>query len=139
MTWTPFNILITLDTIPQVLPDSGMVELHSSRLDTATAGTTLWVDDISLVAGIGEIDPLNSNYDLYPNPASGTLNIKNNNLFRKNTSMVIYDELGRNSGTFDLNDNISTINTAELAKGIYFYQIISSTQSILKTGKFIVQ
>ncbi len=138
MTWTAFTIPITIDSIPTVLPDTGMIVLHSSRLDTASAGTTLWVDDLTLTAGINEIDLLNGNYELYPNPAVSSLNIQNNNFFKKSGFIAVYDEMGKNMATFPLNDNLSVINTKSFAEGIYFYEIKNSNMAVVKKGKFIV-
>ncbi len=137
--WTPFTLPINIDSVPTVFPDSGYVVFQSSRIDTATAGSTLWVDDLSLTTGIDEIDPLNANYDLYPNPVAGTLFISNNNFFKKEAIINIFDEMGKNVSTANLNQDITTVNTKFLASGIYFYQIVSLNQTMMKKGKFIVQ
>lgn len=139
LTWTHFQFNIIDDSINAVAPDSGMVVLISGRVPGTNVGTTLWVDDLSLVTGINEVDALNGNYDLYPNPVAGNLFIKNNNLIKKNASMNVFDELGRNVASFNLNDDISVINISSLSSGIYFYQVISTSQSVVKKGKFIVE
>jgi hypothetical protein len=139
LTWKRFAFVILNDSFPNVAPDSGMVVLYSGNGVTGTNGTTLWVDDLASTVGIDQIDPLNSNYDLYPNPVAGTLNVKNNNFIRKNAVMNVYDELGRNAVSYNLNDNLTVVNTSGLSSGIYFYQIISANKTIYKKGKFIVQ
>jgi type IX secretion system substrate protein len=139
LSWTHFQFNIINDSINAVAPDSGMVVLISGRVPGTIVGTTLWVDDLSLLTGIDDVDPLNSNYDLYPNPVSRNLYVKNNNFIRKNAVMNIYDEMGRNVNAYNLNDNLSVLNISSLSSGIYFYQIISTNQSIMKKGKFIVE
>ena len=139
LTWTHFQFNILDDSINSVAPDSGMVVLISGRVPGGNVGTTLWVDDLSFVTGINEIDELNGSFDLYPNPVVGSLFVKNNNLIKKNALLNLFDEMGRNVASFNLNDNISVINTSSLSKGIYFYQIINTNQSIVKKGKFIVE
>ena len=137
--WTKFSFAIYSDSTSPATPDTGVIVLYSGKGGTSGfAGTTLWVDDFTSNVGIGEIDPLNGNYEIFPNPTSGNLYIVNNNPFKKNASINLYDELGRIVKTSDLNDNTSVLNVKALPKGIYFYQIIGFNQKIVKTGKFVI-
>ncbi len=139
LTWTNFSFPIMNDSLTPVAPDSGVVILYSGMGVGGVVGTTLWVDDLSFVTGINEIDPLNANYDLYPNPVAGTLFVKNNNFFKKEGFINIYDEMGRKVSTSSLNDNTTAISTKSLAKGMYFYEITTSSNTIAKKGKFVVE
>jgi hypothetical protein len=139
LSWTPFQLAILSDSLNPVTPDTGVVVFYSGKGSGGVVGSTLWVDDLGFTTGIGELDPLNGNYDLYPNPASQNLYIVNNNLFKKISIINVYDEMGRKVNTSNLNEDVSVLNVKSLSAGIYFYQIVSLNQTLLKTGKFIVE
>ena len=138
LSWTQFQFNIVDDSTPAVTPDTGYVVLVSGKSTGGVVGSTLWVDDLALAAGINEVDVLNGNYELYPNPVGGTLYVKNNNFFKHEGFITVYDSKGRKISTSALNDNTTTVNTKSLAKGIYFYEIGNANQAVVKKGKFIV-
>lgn len=104
------------------------------------ACTELVLDDVRLyemitnpcTVGMSELDET-TNLNVYPNPVFDKLNVsKNNNEF---STFLLYDNLYRKllQQTFT---NSTSINTEQLAKGIYIYVVIYKN-GVLKKGKFI--
>ena len=67
-------------------------------------------------------DYLESNVNIYPNPATSILNIENNN--SQNFNVQILNILGENVMSQTVTNNNSTLNTSNLKSGIYFVRII---------------
>lgn len=83
----------------------------------------------NLITHTNKID--NSNFNIYPNPTSGILNIKNNDHF---DTMTINDI----NGKLILNQPFTNqINVSSYAKGIYYLSISNNTNST--TSKFVVK
>lgn len=81
--------------------------------------------------GIDEINT--NNFNIYPNPATNTLNISVNDKLLNNT-LKIFDVLGSQIFTTKLNKNIETIDISSFAKGMYFVKVegIDNPYKIIK-------
>jgi len=108
------NITATVGTL------SGNVSVATSNVCglSASKSKAVTVNDCSV--GIEELD--NSILNVYPNPASTTLNIAVDNKLLNNSIRVI-DVLGNEVFTSSINSNIETINISNLSKGMYFVKI----------------
>lgn len=78
---------------------------------------------------------------IYPNPASTTVNlefrIQNQNVIQ-NIEMQIIDVLGNCIKTPGINNFKESIDVSNLAKGVYFYNLIQNKQYYIKSGKIII-
>ncbi len=83
----------------------------------------------------------NNNIKLFPNPISnGEFTLEFDEITTQNSTITIFNEIGHEINSVQLNKGISikTIDVSGLAKGIYFYNIITKDGQI-NAGKFIIQ
>lgn len=73
---------------------------------------------------------------VYPNPNNGIVNFAVNAELSGNTTVEIYDAIGKLVIKENLNKEITTINTNHLEDGVYFFKIKNNNQEI-KVGKMI--
>ena len=111
--------------------------VQSRSTTLAPCGTTAMSNfDCSLLS----VDDftLESNIQIYPNPAQQILNIKNNT-YAIIDSATIYDVRGRLISTTQINDSRVTksINVSNLQSGLYFVKLNINDTSITK--KFVVE
>ncbi|MCT8338827.1 T9SS type A sorting domain-containing protein [Flavobacteriaceae bacterium TK19130] len=74
---------------------------------------------------------------VYPNPASGFLNIVNNRY--PNLHFNLFDVSGRNVKHGSMSDTLSTISLADLPNGIYFLKLTDRDTENFITKKIIIQ
>lgn len=82
------------------------------------------LSDPSVVTGIEDI---NHAFKVYPNPADRQMTIELPELAIQRTPMQLYDQMGKlvHQSTFEKGDTRKTIDTDELAGGVYLIQIES--------------
>lgn len=74
--------------------------------------------------------------EIYPNPTSGKINFKLNNVDTTFLEVTYFNTLGQTVAKFELKNNNSQINLSYLKKGIYFYSI-RNKKGILTKNKII--
>ena len=74
-------------------------------------------------------------YSVYPNPAADVLNIS---VSENNTSISIYDIVGKNISEMKLVNGNNTLNIENLNAGVYFYSI-KRNGIIIETKKLVIQ
>jgi hypothetical protein len=98
-----------------------------------TTGDTYYFDEIKLNTDIStgsiNLQELNHEISLYPNPISNVLNIKSN---KEIDEVSIYNYEGREIEKIKTSSNMLTINTASLNSGIYFLKVKSNGISTVK-------
>ncbi len=75
---------------------------------------------------------------VYPNPTNGIVNVSISTELNGNTTIEIYDALGKLVITEKLTKEITSVNTTKLEDGIYMFKIINNTQAV-KVGRLIKQ
>ncbi|HRB38192.1 MAG TPA: T9SS type A sorting domain-containing protein, partial [Bacteroidia bacterium] len=94
----------------------------------------IYIDDVSLIltpcTGIEEQN-LNSNIKIYPNPLSDILNIKAWGF----SEIILYDVAARKLLQQKFT-NSTTVNTEQLAKGLYLYEV-RNKNGLCKKGKVV--
>lgn len=73
------------------------------------------IDNVSVTPGVG-VDNHELNAKIYPNPANNVLNVNANSNINK---VEVYNMLGQNVMTVDVNDTNASINTSNLSTGMY--------------------
>jgi len=74
-------------------------------------------------------------YSVYPNPAISVLNIS---IFENNTSISLFDLVGKTVSEMKLINGKNTLNIENLNPGVYFYSI-KRNGTIIETKKLVVQ
>ncbi len=118
-------------------PDTALVFFSSSSLYAPVPGSILYIDGESVVAGMGDIHSTTASVTVYPNPASSVINfsIISNDIA---TTADIYDITGQKVNSYEVRNNMASINTSSYASGLYFYKLFDKSGNMMKIGKFSV-
>lgn len=125
-------------------PDSMYVFMASSIGDSASlanhVGSKLYIDDLAFSNFVtGKKETLTSGIvtKIAPNPASGVINLITSD---KNIGGVvrILDVTGKEVKVVSVNGIMNNINIEDLGNGVYFYQLLDSSDKVAATGKFSV-
>ncbi|HSY75567.1 MAG TPA: PCMD domain-containing protein [Bacteroidia bacterium] len=136
-TWQQATVNMVYDTAVSN-PDTVVIVFSSSSLyHKPQVGSTLLVDDASVVAGINELHAAQVNVNVYPNPSSTEVNFAITSTEMANHA-DIYDITGQKINSYDVKNNFAAISTANYAPGLYLYQIYDKSGSVMKIGKFTV-
>jgi len=102
-------------------PKYNLGPLTGSLCDTITVGINEYFDNPS---GLRDL--------VYPNPASGQVTYTSNQVFGKNERLIIKDNTGRETGTFELPENLNFYKLAisDLQPGIYFITRVSDSKFV---------
>jgi|GEM_PF-2504172 hypothetical protein len=76
--------------------------------------------------------------NVYPNPAGDRLNVQVELQANQQVELCIYSSIGSAVRCETLKDNLSTISTAELPAGIYFYRITGNDGTLIKADKLMI-
>ncbi len=80
----------------------------------------------------------NDSINVYPNPATNKVIFESYYNDMDDTYVVIYNVFGQIAQKMKLHQNMTTINTNNLSRGIYLYKILK-TNTIVNTGKIVLQ
>jgi hypothetical protein len=83
--------------------------------------------------GLKELNSLSSQYSVFPNPFSNEITV--NTTDKKSCEIIIYDITSRKVIQKKLS-NSTMINTSELGKGVYIFEV-RSNNTVLRKGKII--
>lgn len=121
-------------------------EFESGGTDASPYGdNNLYIDDIEITGtyvGIDEINRQQLAFTVFPNPTSGDARISFNNPDNAGVEVKILNLMGQNVMTVNRDELPSgnyefSISTSQLAKGIYFVQLIAG--EVTDSQKLIVQ
>ena len=136
--YTEFAVPIYYNPAYTENPDTMNIILLSSVAATGGNGSTLLVDDLSLVynpVGISENHAVN--YRIYPNPASDHLTISTNDTKNIPVNVKIFNLTGQEVYNDNyLNVSNHNINLSSFKEGMYFVKI--SSNNINKTEKVLI-
>ena len=129
--------------------DSGATTMSITVSPTVTTTYTVNVTDVttcsssavitvnvSTCTGINEQVAYNVN--VYPNPTTGVLNITLTSELTKNSTLEIYDAIGKLIVTEVLSNELNTFNLSNLSNGIYTFKVLNNA-NMVKLGKLIKQ
>lgn len=86
--------------------------------------------NVNLCTGISELS--NNSISIYPNPAKEVINVMMDASLYNNTSIELYDAIGKLVITEKVVNNNTVISINDLAKGIYTIRIISEGKQLSK-------
>lgn len=129
-----------------LIPDTMRIYFTATcyaSLTCGTAGSTLWVDDITFTGWNGVNEHLSSNnVVVYPNPASDFLQVSVDALSEAHL-VSIYDVLGKKVCSVELaqetngmNRKTAKVDAKRLPTGAYSYGISDKIGNVLRSGKF---
>lgn len=111
--------------------DSFCYSSYLSRLDMNA--TIVTVNVINSSTGINQLNINNDIITIYPNPTSSQLTVKTNNF--EPSEIIIHDLTSRKHFQKSFISSTS-INTEQLAKGIYLYEV-RNKNGVIKKGKVV--
>jgi hypothetical protein len=86
---------------------------------------------VSLCTGIAEAFNASA-IAIYPNPAKDAIYVNLNTLSLDNTTIELYDAIGKLVVSQKVVDTISTLLISDLSKGIYSIRIITDSHQVVK-------
>lgn len=118
-----------------VTPTVGTTYTVTVNDGTCEAMATVFVD-VQTCTGINTTASASNGINVYPNPTNGILNIAISSELAGNTSIEVYDALGKLVVKETLDNETTTINTSKLTDGMYVYKVINNNKAI-KIGKIV--
>lgn len=119
-----------------VTPSVGTTYTLTVNDGLCEASTTIFVD-AQVCSGL--IENLSSNnISIYPNPNNGMVTVSITSNFNANTSLEVYDALGKLVIKETLTKENTSINTTDLKDGVYMFKVLSNNNTI-KVGRMIKQ
>ena len=118
--------------IVMVSYDSQTVTTSSGPTVQNSASVTI---NNAVLTGINNINLEAMNYNVYPNPATESVNINLTNAKSENVSLVIMNNLGQVIKSVELGNSIEinrTLATADLSSGIYYIKTTIGDRSTTK-------
>ena len=131
-TWNTGATTMSVSVSPSV---TSTYTVSVSNAAACVASSTVIVT-VSPCTGINEI--LENAVSVYPNPANGVINVDLTSELTKNSSLEVYDALGKLVVKQVLANELNSINISSLSNGVYTFKILNKAETI-KTGKFIKQ
>ncbi len=137
-TYTSFGVYNLCLTISDTANGCYSTYCDSMGLDSSgnllkTEGFNLIVLNESDLLDIVELDPL-VDFNVYPNPTVGTLNIEFSTLKNENVELMIYNQLGELVHMLNyaakVGPNIQTINLNEFSNGMYLVYLKAGNQTV---------
>jgi hypothetical protein len=109
------------------------VNVTSSASCSSSAVVTV---NVSTCTGIDEL--VANNVTIYPNPNNGIINITLSSELSKNSTLEIYDAIGKLIVTEALSGELNTLNISNLSNGIYSFRVLNNN-NMVKFGKLVKQ
>ncbi len=100
--------------------------------------STAITQSVSLCAGVNNVSKANFQYNIYPNPTSGIINVDLENVNEKITKIQIENAVGQMVISENINSKHFTFNIQNFPAGIYFVKIIEGG-NIVATQKVVKQ
>lgn len=128
------------------MPGDTLVHTIPTTVDSIPVGFTgtVYYDDpmdsiapcaysypMTCTVGINEI-ATNVSFNIYPNPASATINIDLTELTHTSTTINMYDVTGKIVKTVSTTEKTLSIDRGDLRSGIYFVQVVVGDKILTK-------
>ncbi len=103
---------------------------------TACIATSTVMVTVNACTGINEA--IANSVSVYPNPNNGVMYINLTNELIKNSSLEVYDAIGKLVVKQALSNELNTINISSLENGIYTFKVLNNS-NLVKIGKLVKQ
>ncbi|MCF8275663.1 MAG: T9SS type A sorting domain-containing protein [Flavobacteriales bacterium] len=138
--WTRFSAPITQATgTPEKLSLFFSSSWGDGAQGQAEIGSIMYVDAVQFIypfgTGINTVTNEND-WNVYPNPVSGILNIQGSSLEPANFELL--DITGKRMMLKRIGAGASSLDLSKLVAGVYLYQISSMDGTSVRTGKLLV-
>jgi len=120
-----------------ILPDSSVFAISPQPVNQGgELVNECWIlgRDVAGPAFEAVYEPL----DLYPNPATGWVSVRNAHLLPINSALILHDAASRLVGRWPKAEEGQRFNMELLPAGMYSYQFRNAEGQLLKTGKLTV-
>jgi hypothetical protein len=131
-TWNTGATTLSVSVSPTV---TSTYTVNVSNAEACVATSTVMVT-VSACTGINEI--LANAISIYPNPNNGIVTINLTAELVQNSSLEVYDAIGKLIIKQDLANQLNTINISNLDNGIYTFKVLNNLNTV-KIGKLIKQ
>jgi hypothetical protein len=131
-TWNTGATTMSVSVSPTV---TSTYTVSVSNAAACVASSTVMVT-VNPCTGINEI--LANSISVYPNPANGIINVDLTSELAQNSSLEVYDALGKLVLKQVLANDLNSINISNLDNGIYTFKVLNNF-NIVKVGKLIKQ
>ncbi len=133
--WVPF-----MKDLPNVIVKELEIFYSGNKIRAATFGRGLWESVLYDLANNtnSQVNEIKKSLKIYPNPAKDLIYIDFFNFNREKIYLSVYDVFGKELyNNSILNNNKTTLNTSQYAKGIYFIKI--SSNSYQSVNKIVIE
>jgi hypothetical protein len=131
-TWNTGATTMSVSVSPTV---TSTYTVNVSNAAACVASSTVLIT-VNACVGINEI--LANSISVYPNPNNGILNINLTSELSKNSSLEIYDALGKLVSKHTLANELNTLNISALTNGVYTFKVLNNSK-LVKIGKLVKQ
>lgn len=130
MSWADFTIPLKYKS-SSLSPDTGLIVLLSSSTPVPVAGSYLWVDKLAFAGtvptAVMTLAAQNAATTVYPNPATGNVNVYYHATTGKDVAVSLADVTGKVLKTLSFRavagENSFNIDLKGVAQGMYFIQL----------------
>jgi hypothetical protein len=139
-TWTRFSFPlnpISGSQLPEKLSLFFSCSWGDGSQGQAEVGSTLYLDDVEFVfnpQGVNDIAA--SSIHVYPNPAVGEFNV--DIPAGEYATLEVMDVTGKLVKRVKLEEARTKVNVSQLVAGLYIYQVSTVDNTVLKTGKLMI-
>ena len=103
---------------------------------TSCSSSAVVTVNVNTCTGINEL--VANRVIIYPNPTNGIINITLSSELTKNSTLEIYDAIGKLIVTEVLSNELNTLNISNLSNGIYSFRVMNNN-TMVKFGKLAKQ
>lgn len=128
-TWTPISIPFTYSGGGAVAKIEVWAQSSYSEDGTPVTGSTLSVDNFA-VSGVNGVEEFELASNVYPNPATTTLNF---NLNAEVSEISIIGLDGKVAAKHVVNGTLVSIDVSDLNAGVYVYEVVTSEGTVRNT------
>jgi hypothetical protein len=139
-TWSPANFAGNVNSPTVVVSPAASTIYSVVSTNTLGCSTTATVGvTVSSCVGITSYSQLADGVSVYPNPNTGNINVRIDNMISAYT-FEVFDLAGKQVYVSDLNKSDTPLNLNEFANGMYNFKITAkNTKLVVKQGKLIKQ
>ncbi|MBK8367396.1 MAG: T9SS type A sorting domain-containing protein [Bacteroidetes bacterium] len=145
-----FNNIMLADSGSNEPASHGYIQYRIKRTNNNTPGTQIKntayiyfdfnepvvtntaINTIETITGIKSSFNTNDEWNVYPNPSTGTLYIVNSSSVKEESQIQVINSIGQTVLEETITSNYKNVDLSKLNNGVYFVKIVSDKQSVIK-------